>query len=108
MMKRSATATAKVNAEDIVANQLMDAHDDLSEAQVNEFKTVFQIFDTDGGGTIDTQELGSAMRSLGQNPSQSELEDMILAVDVDRSGTIDFPVSTFKMFSETGYDDPKY
>jgi hypothetical protein len=31
------------------------------------------------------------MRSLGQNPSESELQDMINEVDADHNGTIDFP-----------------
>ena len=31
------------------------------------------------------------MRSLGQNPSESELQDMINEVDADNNGTIDFP-----------------
>ncbi|KAI3605016.1 calmodulin [Moniliophthora roreri] len=31
------------------------------------------------------------MRSLGQNPSESELQDMINEVDADGDGTIDFP-----------------
>ena len=31
------------------------------------------------------------MRSLGQNPSESELQDMINEVDSDNNGTIDFP-----------------
>lgn len=31
------------------------------------------------------------MRSLGQNPSESELQDMINEVDADSNGTIDFP-----------------
>ena len=36
------------------------------------------------------------MRSLGQNPSESELQDMINEVDSDNNGTIDFPgTSTF-------------
>ena len=35
------------------------------------------------------------MRSLGQNPSESELQDMINEVDADNNGTIDFPGMLF-------------
>ena len=42
-------------------------------------------------GTITTRELGTVMRSLGQNPTEAELQDMINEVDADGSGTIDFP-----------------
>jgi Ca2+-binding EF-hand superfamily protein len=36
------------------------------------------------------------MRSLGQNPSESELQDMINEVDADNNGTIDFPGMSFE------------
>lgn len=46
---------------------------------------------TDGDGTITTKELGTVMRSLGQNPTEAELQDMVNEVDADGNGTIDFP-----------------
>lgn len=49
------------------------------------------MLDKDGDGKITTKELGTVMRSLGQNPSESELTDMINEVDVDSDGSIDFP-----------------
>ena len=48
-----------------------------------EFKEAFRLFDRDCDGVITTRELGGVMRSLGQNPSESQLRDMIAEVDVD-------------------------
>merc|ERR1712182_65526 len=59
--------------------------------QMGEFKEAFSLFDKDGDGTITTKELGTVMRSLGQNPTEAELQDMINEVDADGNGTIDFP-----------------
>ena len=48
-----------------------------------EFKEAFSLFDKDGDGTFTTKELGTVMRSLGQNPTEAELQDMINEVDAD-------------------------
>ncbi|XP_064623165.1 calmodulin-A-like [Lineus longissimus] len=62
----------------------------LSEEQIAEFREAFSLFDKDGDGDITTKELGTVMRSLGQNPSESELQEMVNEVDTDGNGTIDF------------------
>ena len=48
-----------------------------------EFREAFSLFDKDGDGTISSKELGTVMRSLGQNPTETELNDMINEVDAD-------------------------
>ena len=63
--------------------------DQLTHEQIAEFKEAFSLFDKDGDGTITTKELGTVMRSLGQNPTEAELQDMINEVDADGNGTID-------------------
>ncbi|KAF9296233.1 hypothetical protein BGZ74_010417 [Mortierella antarctica] len=65
--------------------------DQLTESQLSEFKEAFSLFDKDSDGTITTKELGTVMRSLGQNPTEADLQDMVNEVDADGNGTIDFP-----------------
>ena len=64
--------------------------DDLTDQQIIEFREAFQAFDKDGNGSISTKELGTVMRSLGQNLSEAEIKQMIEIVDEYKSGTIDF------------------
>lgn len=41
-------------------------------------------------GCITVDELATVIRSLDQNPTEEELQDMISEVDVDGNGTIEF------------------
>ena len=41
------------------------------------------MFDKAGTGYITTKELGNLMRTLGQNPTEEELQDIINDVDFD-------------------------
>lgn len=64
--------------------------DQLTNEQIAEFKFAFMFLDKNHDGEIETNELGTAMRMLGQNPSEADLKEMIAHVDTDRSGRIDF------------------
>lgn len=41
-------------------------------------------------GCITVEELATVLRSLDQNPTEEELQDMISEVDADGNGTIEF------------------
>lgn len=55
------------------------------------FHEVFSMFDKDEDGELSAEEFGSVMRTLGQNPSAEELEDMLKECDLNRNGTVSFP-----------------
>eukprot|EP00906_Rhabdomonas_costata_P016358 RCo023460 len=65
--------------------------DELSQEQITEYKEAFNLFDKDNDGKITTRELGTVIRSLGQNPTESEIQTMIREVDADNNGSIEFP-----------------
>merc|ERR1711860_155058 len=63
---------------------------DLAELQHAEFKEAFDEFDKDGSGTISNKELLQVMRSIGQNPTEDEILEMVMETDLNGDGTIDF------------------
>jgi Ca2+-binding EF-hand superfamily protein len=75
---------------------------EMSSEEVAKLWEAFQMFDEDGNSTVSAEELGQVMRSLGQNPSDTELRDMIKEVDVDLSGSIDFEEFKALMVSQQG------
>ena len=44
----------------------------------------------DGSGTITTKELLPILRSIGQNPTEDEILNLVIEYDVNGDGTIDF------------------
>jgi centrin-1 len=62
----------------------------LSDDEIEELRQAFDLFDTDGGGTIDPKELRAAMRSLGLETKNQTVYQMIQDIDKDAKGEIDF------------------
>lgn len=53
------------------------------------YEEAFAVFDRDGDGTISSSELGDVMRSLGLDPSEEEVSDILVRFDADGNGEID-------------------
>ena len=63
---------------------------DLTQEQIEDFRGVFEMFDVDNDKTISVKELSTIMRSLGQNPTEEEVSNMMKDADTDGNGDIDF------------------
>jgi calmodulin len=62
----------------------------LKEKDTEDFRTIFNIFDKDGGGSIEESEIRQVFQSLGQDPTEDEVKTMINSVDENNDGTVDF------------------
>ena len=62
----------------------------LSEEEIEEIREAFNLFDTDGSGTIDPKELKAAMQSLGFEAKNQTIYQMIADIDKQGNGTIEF------------------
>ena len=78
---------------------------ELDQEERDEWKTIFNLFDVDGDGSITCQELGVVLRSMGQNPSDKELKEMIKDMDEDGSGTVDYEEFVILMRRKTADDE---
>merc|ERR1711981_788827 len=63
---------------------------EFSEEQKAAFRKNFNLFDKKRTGAIPIGDMGTVLRSLGQNPTEAELAALMEEVDKDKSGTIEF------------------
>ena len=63
--------------------------DDISPERRKEYQDAFEMFDKDKDGAITARELGNMMRSIGQNPTDEEVNAMIKEVDLNSDGKIE-------------------
>jgi Ca2+-binding EF-hand superfamily protein len=51
---------------------------ELSEEQKSDIREAFNLFDTEGNGSIDTKDLKVAMRALGFEPRKEDIKKMVM------------------------------
>merc|ERR1711934_309766 len=63
---------------------------EFSDQDKADFRKNFNLFDKKRTGAIPIGDMGTVLRSLGQNPTEAELAALMEEVDKDKSGTIEF------------------
>lgn len=79
----------------------------LSEDEIEEIREAFNLFDTDGSGTIDPNELTTAMKSLGFEAKNKTIYQMISDIDKDGKGEITFEEFLDVMTARIGDTDSR-
>jgi len=64
--------------------------DKLSHEEIENYKKAFSIYDKNGNGTIEENELLFLMRTLGENPTEDQMSIIMHEMDTDGNGKIDF------------------
>ena len=59
----------------------------LFSSPITVYRRVFDLFDHDGSGTIEVQELGQTLRLLGKNPSDADVQEIVTMCDWDGEWT---------------------
>ena len=54
-----------------------------------ELRAAFKVFDKDGSGTINAQELFQVMKQIGEDFTEAQIDEMLKEADHDGNGTID-------------------
>lgn len=77
----------------------------LTSNQVAECMEAFKLFDKDGNGSISRSELTTVMKSLGLDPTDDNIEDLMNEVDIDGNHEIEFDEFLTLMERQMTYGD---
>eukprot|EP00483_Globobulimina_turgida_P000030 UN00030 len=82
----------KVDIDEFVCVMKGSAYSETSNTRpyVDELREAFEVFDKDGDGQIQPQELAAIMKALGENLNEQDILTMIQEADADGDGNIDF------------------
>lgn len=56
----------------------------------SELIKAFELYDEDGGGTITRDEIKKIIDLIGEDMTESEIEELVREADIDGDGEIDY------------------
>lgn len=63
---------------------------DLTDEQLAEIKEAFDLYDKNQQGKISVDMIGTVIRSVGRNPTQQEVKEMIEDADPEKTGFVTY------------------
>lgn len=60
------------------------------DSLIGKIKEIFEMYDEDKSGSLETMEVGMVLQSLGVQMSEEEVQQCAIDIDADGSGTITF------------------
>ncbi|VDK59634.1 unnamed protein product [Anisakis simplex] len=89
-MSRLKDSDQVVSFNNLFISALPTGEGEYTKSEVDEFKQLFEMFDTDGSGAIGNEELKKAMIKIGLQANDQEIDNLIREIDEDGNGEIDF------------------
>ncbi|NER34045.1 MAG: hypothetical protein F6J93_08375 [Oscillatoria sp. SIO1A7] len=62
----------------------------LTASEIKELKQTFDLFDSDGNGSLSHDDIANVLRSLGMNINDEDLESIFVSIAKNSSNAIDF------------------
>lgn len=58
----------------------------IGDLQISEITEIFNLFDKNSDGKVHTSELGTIIRALNLNPTESEIQELMNKIDPQKRG----------------------
>ncbi|KAL3993281.1 ubiquitin carboxyl-terminal hydrolase 26/29/37 [Sarotherodon galilaeus] len=79
----------------------------LTQAQINEYKECFSLYDKNQNGKINNKDLITVMRCLGTSPTPGEIRRHLQVHKIEKSPEVDFSTFLSIMHRQIQQEDPK-
>ncbi|XP_004558028.1 calmodulin-like protein 4 [Maylandia zebra] len=79
----------------------------LSQAQINEYKECFSLYDKNQNGKINNNDLITVMRCLGTSPTPGEIRRHLQVHKIEKSAEVEFSTFLSIMHRQMQQEDPK-
>jgi len=78
---------------------------DIPEDFISEMKEAFKLFDKKSTGFLGSKEIPQMLRSLGYNPTETEVNTIMAEVEVDHNGKMNLSQFIMLMHNQVGNTD---